>query len=66
METNIYHQDRLIINYLYMKVTNQIDDIEYQELHDFLNEKGWHLYEMNKMIKDIRSWRLKNKEAVLA
>jgi hypothetical protein len=65
MNTIRYHQHQLIINYLFMKVNSKISNLHIDDLKNFLDEKGWKIYDINTMVKDIKVWQ-DEKKSVLA
>jgi len=64
MGVNRYHHHELIINYLFMKVNSRIPNLHIDDLREFLDEKGWEIYDMSIMIRDINIWQ-KERNAVL-
>ena len=56
MSTNRYHEHQLIINYLYMKLNSRLPGLHIEDLKAFLDEKGWKIYDINLMVKDVAAW----------
>jgi len=52
-----YHQHQIIINYLFMKVNSKIPNLHIEDLNNFLDEKGWKIYDIKAMVNDIKVWQ---------
>jgi len=48
-----------------MKVNSKISNLHIDDLKNFLDEKGWKIYDINTMVKDIKVWQ-DEKKSVLA
>lgn len=57
MGSNRYHHHELIINYLFMKVNSRIPNLHIDDLREYLDQRGWEIYDMHQMIKDIKHWQ---------
>lgn len=57
MNYKIFHQHRILAQYVYMKLNNRISDLKMEDLNEFFNEKGWYMYDMDQMIQNIQTWR---------
>lgn len=57
MSITRYHQHEIIISYLFMKVNSRIHNLHINELREFLDEKGWKIYDIRQMVKDIKTWQ---------
>ena len=51
---------RHMTKYVNMKMDGRVENVSELELERFFNEKGWHLFELDKMIESFRKWRQKN------
>lgn len=56
MDAHHFHQTRILVNYVFMKLKDRIDNLKREDLTNFFNEKGWYIYDMDKMVKDIQKW----------
>ena len=57
MDAHHYHQTRILVNYVFMKLNNRVDNLKMEDLTRFFNEKGWYMYDMDKMVNDIQQWK---------
>lgn len=52
-------QVRYLTKYVKMKLDQKLKDVKEKDLQKFFEEKGWFLYDMDKMAKDFDRWRTK-------
>jgi hypothetical protein len=57
MESHHYHQKRILVHYTFMKLSGKIENLNIEDLADYFDETGWHMYEMGKMIQNIQDWK---------
>ena len=50
-------QVRYLTKYVKMKFDQKFKNVQEKELVKFFNEKGWYLYDIEKMAKDFDNWR---------
>jgi hypothetical protein len=56
MDTNHYHQNRILVNYVFMKLYDKIEDLNMEDLTLFFDETGWYMHDMVNMIRNIQNW----------
>jgi benzoyl-CoA reductase/2-hydroxyglutaryl-CoA dehydratase subunit BcrC/BadD/HgdB len=59
MDIKVYHQNRILAYYLSMKLSDKIDNLNIEELNEFLGDKDCHFEDLENMIQKIESWRFK-------
>lgn len=65
MSITRYHQHEIVIKYLFMKINSRMPNLHFCDLKDFLDNKGWRIYDINQMIKDIELWQEERKEILV-
>lgn len=66
MKTTHYHQSRILINYVFMKLNHKVNNLSQQELADFFDQRGWYLYDLSDMVQDFEQWRSEKDKSILA
>jgi replication initiation and membrane attachment protein DnaB len=57
MEINYYHQKRILVHYTFMKLSGKIENLSMEDLANYFEDKGWHMYETEEMIQNIQDWK---------
>ena len=57
MDIHQYHQNRILVQYVFMKLKNKVERLQEEDLTSYFNEKGWFMYDLDIMSRDIRNWK---------
>lgn len=62
MKTNQKQQHRILAIFMHRKLNRIMKDLSLQELTQFLNEKGWYMYDLERMANHIHQWKKTRKK----
>lgn len=63
MDLQQFHQNRILLHYVFMKLSNRLGNLNMEDLNNFFDEEGWKLEDMDKMTIHIQNW-IRAKEAI--
>jgi len=62
MKTKYDRTNRILAIFMHRKLSRIIKGLSLQELTDYLDEKGWYMYDLERMADNIQKWKKTRKK----